>query len=193
MDDNQIENNDNQKGLENLILLVLGAKDIKISILHLEKEVFLIWNFHPSIKVYLNFIEHYRGPYSPEITETIREPMYLDNCWVYIPPKDKDYISGGYVKLTFKGRNEYNRILRTIKESQNDELMHLLTAINIARQLYDELSLDELLLLIYDTYPRYTKASEEYNRINKDRISIAKQLKDKGIIDIKRYYSLVEG
>ena len=193
MDNDQIEKEDNLKGLENLILLVLGAKDIKISILHLEKEVFLIWNFHPSIKIYLHFIKHYRGPYSPEITETIRDPMYLDNCWIYIPPKNKDYISGGYVKLTIKGKKEYNRLFKDVKESGNDELMHLLTAINIVRQLYDELSLNELLLLIYDSYPEYTKASEEYNRINRDRISIAKQLKDKGIIDLERYYSLIEG
>jgi hypothetical protein len=34
-----------QKGLENFILLVLGMCDRKISLLHLEKEVFLLWNF----------------------------------------------------------------------------------------------------------------------------------------------------
>lgn len=187
-----IEQEDNQKGLENLILLVLGAKDSEISILHLEKEVFLLWNFHPSIRVYLHFIKHYRGPYSPEIPETIKEPVYLDDSWIYIRPKSNDYMSGGYVKLTSRGRDEYNKLFRKIKEAGDNDLMHLLTGIDILRQLYDKLSFKELLLLIYDSYPDYIKASEEYDKINRDRINIARQLKNKGIIDLERYNSLIE-
>lgn len=192
VDNNRIEQEDNQKGLENLILLVLGARDSKLSILHLEKEVFLLWNFHPSLKVYLHFIKHYRGPFSPEIPETIREPVYLYGSWKYIPPKNKDYMSGGYAKLTPKGQKRYNKVFNSIKNTGDDELMHLLTGIDIVRQLYDKLSFDELLLLIYDSYPKYIKFSEEYNRINRDRPNIAKQLKNKGIIDLLRYNSLIE-
>lgn len=35
------------RALEYLILLLLGTRDQKLSILHLEKEAFFIWNFHP--------------------------------------------------------------------------------------------------------------------------------------------------
>ena len=174
MPDRDIEKNDNQKGLENLILLVLGAKDSKISMLHLEKEVFILWNFDPSIKVYLHFIEHYRGPYAPEIPETIKDPVYYYNDWVYLPPKNKDYLSGGYAKLTDNGRKNYKKILSKIKHNNNPDLMHLLTAIQMVRQLYDKLSFKELLLLIYDAYPRYIKASQEFNKINRERNKISK-------------------
>jgi len=188
-----IEQEENNKGLENLILLVLGAKDSKISILHLEKEVFLLWNFDPSIRIYLHFIEHYRGPFSPEIPEAIKDPVYLDKSWIYIKPSNKDYLSGGYVKLTNNGRENYNKLLNDLIKTQNEDLRHLLTGINIVRQLYDKLTSKELLLLIYDSYPKYIKASEEYNKINRNRNTIAKHLKEKGIIDLKRYNSLIEG
>lgn len=191
MRNNEID--DNQKGLENLILLVLGSKkNKKISILHLEKELFLIWNFHPSIKIYLHFIKHYRGPYSPEIPETIRDPVYLDGCWKYLPPKNSDYISGGYVKLTHFGLKEYERLYNSIKNQKDDDLSHLLTAIDIVRQLYDKLDLDELLLLIYDSYPKFIDFSEEYNKINRNRVNIANKLKNKRVIDAEKYKSLIE-
>ena len=94
-----------QRGLEIFILLVLGMSDRKISLLHLEKEVFLLWNFHKKIKSYLRFIKHYRGPFSKEIQETIINPMYLEGYWRYIPPISSDKLSGGYVELTSKGRS----------------------------------------------------------------------------------------
>lgn len=182
---------DNQKGLENLILLVIGSKKKPMSILHLEKELFIIWNFHPSIKIYLHFIKHYRGPYSPEITETIRDPVYLYDCWKYMPPK-KDYISGGYVKITVHGLKEYKRLNQSIKNQNDVLLLHLLNSIDIVRQLYDQLDLDELLLLIYDSYPDFIRYSEEYAKINQNRVNIANKLKDKQIIDSKKYISLIE-
>jgi len=71
------------RALEHLILLLLGARDKRISVLHLEKEAFFIWNFHPDIKKFMSFISHYRGPYSEEIQQAIRNPFHLINCWTY--------------------------------------------------------------------------------------------------------------
>ena len=143
----------NQKGLENLILLVLGAYNRRISVLHLQKEVFILWRFHPSIKDYLFFIKHYKGPFSSEIEKAIRYPMYLDDCWIYEPPLSEDDLSGGYVKLTHKGNIEYKRIYD--EALKIEKLLTLLTGIKMVRELYDQLSFEELLLLIYDTYPIY--------------------------------------
>ncbi|MHA1300800.1 MAG: hypothetical protein ACTSO9_15390 [Candidatus Helarchaeota archaeon] len=180
-----------QKGLENFILLLLGALDKPITHLHLQKEVFLLWNFHPYIKDFINFIKHYRGPFSRKIQETILHPIFLESCWIYTPPKNWDDICGGNIRLTQKGKQEYINLEKKIKE--DEDLIHLLSGIKIVRQLYEQLSCKELLLLIYDTYPNYTKKSSEYQNIIKDRMKLSKGLIKKGLIDKERYLSLIAG
>lgn len=177
-----------QKGLENFILLVLGVVDRRISLLHLEKEVFLLWNFHPKIKEYLNFIKHYRGPFSKEIQEAVQDPVYLEDCWIYIPPRRGDKLSGGHVELTDRGREEYNRLVKKIGEQE--DLLHLLAGMKMVRELYDKLSMEELLLLIYDTYPEYSEKSIVYREIERKRRLLAERLMKKGIIDEERFESL---
>jgi len=177
-----------QKGLENFILLVLGMADRELSLLHLEKEVFLLWNFDKKLRDSLQFIKHYRGPFSKEIQETIQNPLYLEDCWIYISPKDK--LSGGYVKLTPAGRQEYKRLLERVQK--NDDLIHLLAGIKMVRELYDKLTLEELLLLIYDTYPDYIEKSEVWKDIAKKKSQLAISLKKKGVASDDRYISLIQ-
>jgi hypothetical protein len=181
-----------QMGLEYLILLVLGCKDEIISMLHLEKELFLLWNFHPGIRKYMKFIKHYKGPFSREVQECVIHPFYLENCWEYIPPKKYDRLSGGYIKLTEKGKEEYKKFVNEILKSRDNDLIHLLAGIKIVRNLYDKLSFKELLLLIYDTYPEYTEKSSVYWEIKKEKDKLAKNLMKKKVIDEDRYKSLVE-
>jgi len=178
-----------QKGLENLVLLVLGAKDDELSVLHLEKEVFLLWNFHPAIREYISYIKHYKGPYSADIQKIIHHPFYLDNCWKYTPPARTDNLSGGFVELTEKGRNEYQRIYRAI--SKTESVKPLLTGIKMVRELYDKLSLEELLLIIYDTYPEYKEHSTVSRDIEVKKEYLAKRMRTKGIIDDQRFNELV--
>ncbi|MHA1651632.1 MAG: hypothetical protein ACTSYB_15680 [Candidatus Helarchaeota archaeon] len=180
-----------QRGIERFILLVLGAFDRKISMLHLEKEVFLLWNFHPIVKNNFNFIQHYRGPFSREIQEIIRDPIYLENCWKYTPPQMHDILSGGFVELTDKGRKEYKKLIEKIKS--NADLRHLNAAIKMVRELYDKLSAEELLLLIYDTYPQYTVKSSVYNTIKRKKLELSKKLSEKKLIDKERFKSLLIG
>ncbi len=56
--------------------------------------------------------------------------------------------------------------------------------------MYDKLSSDELLLLIYDSYPEYRKKSNVYENIYKSRQKIADKLREKGFIDEERYENL---
>ena len=177
------------RALEHLILLLLGAHDQKISILHLEKETFFLWNFHPDIKKFMNFISHYRGPYSEEIEQIIRNPFNLINCWTYIPPARYDTLTGGYVELTPKGRHEYQRLYAA--SSANPQMEPILAAMKMVRELYDKLTPEELLLLIYDTYPEYQKKSNVFDGIQKSKKRLADNLVKKGFIDEDRYADLV--
>lgn len=179
------------KALEKFILLTLGAIDRPISILHLEKEVFLLWNFHPDIHNYLNFIKHYKGPYSEEISKIIRHPFYLNNYWQYLPPINSDDLGGGYVELTDLGRKEYQKFYSDAKK--RGSLLPLLSGIKMVRELYDNLSSEELLLLIYSTYPEYTEFSKIYRDIERKRRPLAKNLLDIGLIDEQRFEEITAG
>lgn len=180
-----------QKALENLILLILGAKDKEISLLHLEKETFLLWNFHPQVREFINFIKHYKGPYSKEISDTIINPFYLEDHWIYTSPKQKDTLSGGHIILTEHGKDEYNRIKEKIENI--DGFVHLLSGIKMVRQLYDNLSYEELLLLIYDTYPDYATKSDVLSKIESKKEELARKLLRKGVIDSERLETLIKG
>jgi len=183
-----------QRGFERFILLVLGSGLRKISMLHIEKEIFLLWNFHPAIRSYLKFVKHLRGPYSTEIEETIINPMYFENLWEYVPPKKGDMLSGGHIQITEMGVKEFQRFeekLRGEAEAKRRvDLLHLLAGIKMVRGLYDELSLKELLLLIYDTYPDFIEKSEVYTTIEMDKPKLAHNLLKKRLIDEDRFNAL---
>lgn len=164
-----------------LILLVLGLfPDTKMSMLHLEKEVFILWNFHPMIKDLISFVAHYRGPYSSEIRDIIIEPMYLTDSWEYIPPKSEDNLSGGFVILTSEGHEKYIKYYQALLE--DEDLHSLLAGIKIVRTVYDDLSDEELLLLVYDAYPDFRTKSEVADDIYKKRFELTAKLLKRGII-----------
>lgn len=170
-----------RKAQEWLILLVLGLfPDTKMSMLHLEKEVFILWNFHPMIKDLISFVAHYRGPYSSEIRDIIIEPMYLTDSWEYIPPKSGDSLSGGFVILTSEGHKKYIKYYQALLE--DEDLHSLLAGIKIVRTVYDDLSDEELLLLVYDAYPDFRAKSEVADDIYKKRFELTSKLLKRGII-----------
>lgn len=180
-----------QRGLENLIVLLLGANPRRMSVLHLEKEVFLLWNFLPGIRSHLSFIKHYHGPFSREIQETIHRPLFLENNWEYIGPSPSDELSSGYVKLTSEGVRRYRKIVSSIHEG--DELARLLSSIKMVRAVYDRLTLKELLLLIYDTYPEYAEKSNVFRGICSEKRQLAAGMLSKGIINEERYRLILKG
>ncbi|MPL77885.1 hypothetical protein SDC9_23745 [bioreactor metagenome] len=170
-----------RKAQEWLILLVLGAApEREISMLHLEKEVFLLWKFHPSIPQFITFVAYQRGPYSSEIRDAITAPYYLTEEWEYRPPTKKDDLTGGFVFLTLDGIKKYKDYYA--KMLKKEDMRSLLAGIRIVRTTYDELSPEELLLLIYDTYPDFRTKSEVAKEIYDQRDKIVEKLYKRGIV-----------
>ena len=135
--------------IERYILLLLGVTDRPIpSLLHLEKELFILSNFNPKLKRFLNFFKHYYGPYSDDVRDLIKDPMYLKNAWVV----------GEKIKITQKGKKLFNEIVNSFKSDIN--FRKLLAAMKLVREMYDKLSRDELLFLIYITYPEFREKSK---------------------------------
>lgn len=163
-------NPENQRVVEFLVLLLLGSsKRKKLSVLHLEKELFYLWNASEYIKPFIEFIAHYRGPFSSALAETIKSPMYLEDCWEYKPKND---ISGGFVELTRIGEREYKRLIDKIYLDDKKLEIRILAAMELLHDLYDDLNSEELLYLIYTNprYKEYTLKSDVYNCIVTDTL-----------------------
>ncbi len=182
---------DPQRGVEMFLLLLIGGGTGRISMLHLEKEAFILWNFHPGVHDFIQFVAHLRGPFSKEIADTIRSPVYCEDCWLYTPPMRGDRMSGGQVELTSAGHKQYNNLFELMQKQQQPSLNALLTGIRMVRRLYDQLTDEELLLLIYDTYPNFATKSTVIANIEKRRIELAEQMARRGVIDRERLESLI--
>lgn len=114
-----------------------------------------------SLKPLFRFIKHYRGPYSSEIAETLKSPMYLDNCWSFSTKgSDKKY-SGGVIHLTEDGKNEYDKLVEDIHAKGNDKLIQIMAGMRLIHDLYDDLDPKELLYVVYksEEFKEYTEKS----------------------------------
>lgn len=187
-----------QKMLEYIILIILKVSPTqKVSSLHIQKEIFLLIKFHPDIKNFYNFIKHYKGPFSRDVEESIRNPFYLENCWTYLPPKKTDKLSGGHVSITPKGSEIYESFIDNVKAINDvelkDSLFHILSGIDIVTTIYGDLSNEELLLLIYKAFPTYVEKSNLYYQLDNKKDILAHQLFEKGRISKEKCESLSRG
>ncbi|MDE0525003.1 MAG: hypothetical protein OXI27_00155 [Thaumarchaeota archaeon] len=169
---------------ERYIALLLGVKDKPIpSMWHLQKEMFIASRAVPKINEIFGFEKHYHGPYSQTLQEVTEEPLHLDN--VYKVRQD------GTVSITQSGKDYFNKIVDQHKG--NKRFASLLQALRLTRNVYDKLGWEELLFLIYMTYPDYADVSNIYdelvgNRENRDRL--ANSLFSKGLVTEERYSEL---
>ncbi|MEK6908463.1 MAG: hypothetical protein AABX23_00220 [Nanoarchaeota archaeon] len=169
--------------IEKYIILLLGVKDDSIySDLHLQKEMFLLANSLPHLKEAFDFEKHYYGPYSQIVEEIIQTPRYTDKAFSF---------DGKKIFLSENGKTEYNKIIK-IKSKENS-FNELSALIKIIRSLYDSLSGEELLFLMYETFPEFTKYSEVSDNILKNKYNrkrILEGLYAKSIITDERYLEL---
>ncbi len=149
---------------------------------HMQKELFILSKFNPKIQQFFNFEKHLQGPYSQSLYEEIREPVVNKDLYTFDP--------SGAIHLTLEGKRKFNEWETEFKS--NKKFMQLLNAMKLARNIYDKLSKDELLFLIYLTYPQYIKFSNIYNRLVKEKgTQLAKSIYKKGLITEERYVELI--
>jgi len=170
--------------LERYIILLLGIIDKPIpSLIHLQKEIFILSQANPTIQKFINFEKHYYGPYSQDINEIIQDPLYYKDAF------NRD--QSGRIAITPRGKEIYNQLIDRYKS--NKRFLEFLAMIKMTRELYDKLTSEEFLLLIYITYEKYiekSKVSKEILSKNK-RIKLARNLLKKGIITENRFNEMV--
>lgn len=172
------------KIVENYIILLLGIVDRPVpSILHLEKEMFILSRVNPVVARFISFIRHYKGPYSDVLKDIIDDPLYYKNAYKVV---------NGRIELTPEGKKIFEEI---VKANEKDErFQQFLATLKMIRELYDRLSDEELLLLVYITYPEFRESSDTSDRLlsQRKREEIARKLLKKGLITEKRYREIVE-
>lgn len=170
--------------MERYIILLLGVMDKSIpSLLHLEKELFILSRASPNVSRFITFMKHYYGPYSDDVRELVKNPVYYSGAYEY---------DGKRVNLTPEGREIYNNLIE--EYSDNPRFNELIGILKMTRELYEKLSTEELLFLIYITYPEYrekSRVSEQLLSRDKKK-ELAQKLLRKGIITEDRYLEVLE-
>ncbi len=159
-----------------IAILLSGAdRPIKNKI-NFQKELFLFSKSFPKIFEFFEFIPHYYGPYSSSAADSIDNH---DNYFV----NDR---AGIY--LTTEGKNLAEESLDEFSPENREKI---LTSMNIVRSLYDSLTSDELMFLVYKTYG-YTEKSDKIDSLLENKEYLAGRLLKKGVITEKRYRELIE-
>jgi len=173
---------DGNEVIERYIVLLLGSGLNPIpSKLHLQKELFILSNFNPILNKFFHFEKHYYGPFSQEISDLLEEPIYFSNSWIK---------EGNQIKLTENGKNLFESLKEKFQD--NTKFQKLLESIKMIRKLYDKLSDNELLLLVYQNYPKFRKKASKFNEIFRNRKQLALSLLKKGLITEMKYKELVD-
>lgn len=170
--------------VENYIILLFGVISKPIpTVWHVQKEMFILSKVNPKIQQFFNFEKHYEGPYSQVLQDLIKEPIYFEEAYAF--SSDGFYLTQYGKRIFEELKNQYRG---------NDRFEQLLTAMKLTRTMYDRLSKDELLFLIYITYPEYIELSNIYDRLVNDKDKkrhLAQSLLRKEMITKKRYEELV--
>jgi|GEM_PF-469023 len=185
--------------VEYLILLILGKAGGRVSVLHLQKMFFLLWRFHPVVRQLVQFVPHFKGPYSQDLQDIIKNPTYVIDCWTYVPPRrgsKVDKIAGGYVEITPNGWRVYRLLVEglTEKAKKDKDALRILSAVDLIVPLYSKLEWDELLFLIYtdETNKDFSTRSELSKEVLARAESIVNRLVRKGVITEEMKETLLE-
>lgn len=172
---------------EKYIILLLGAKNTPMpSLWHLQKEMFVLSRAIPMINEFFDFERHYNGPFSPILSELVKEPLTYDDAFEMRQ-------QNGPIQVTRHGKEVFKKI---VNEHQNNEkFSYLLKTIKLTRDVYDKLEKDELLFLFYQTYPEYAEVSNAYHSLVLDqetRTKMADSLLAKNLVTEERCKELKE-
>jgi len=179
-----VENNTVQT-IEKYIIILLGVEDRPIpSLTHIQKEMFILTKAVPKIGEYIKYQKHYLGPYSDDLNDIVKEPVYYPNAFKQDPKQ-------GY-RITDEGKHFLDKMIESNKN--NPKFSQLLSMAKMIRKLYDRLSRDELLFLIYITYNEYTEFSAVSDKLlsTTKKLELAGNLLAKGLITESRYKEIAD-
>ena len=180
--------------VEQYMILLIGVVDNPVPTnLHLHKEFFILRNVAPDLSKIIKFEKHKYGPYSPDLNEALKNPVYYPEAFEFyirdLPLVNRMIVE---ISLTPKGKAAFRKLLK--EYSHEESFKEFLAIAKAIRFMYDPLNVEELLLLIYSTFRDWTKYSSIYNSLMAParRRHLAYELYKKGIISKSKYQELLE-
>jgi uncharacterized protein YwgA len=177
---------DQIEAIERWIILLLGVVDTRPipSETHLQKELFLLSKSSPKISELIRFDKHHFGPYSVDLDDVSKNPVFLSDTYALDSENKKIFI-------TPRGVEVYERMVSEYGDQA--KFSQLMAMMRMVRDLYDRLSTDELLFLIYVTYEEFTERSWKSMELLSEpkRSMLAKRLLRKGVITSKRFDEII--
>ena len=170
--------------IERYIILLLGVRDRPIpTATHVQKELFALTRANPRIAERMTFDRHHLGPYSDDVGSISRNPIYHKDAYVM-----DEY---NRLHLTDSGRAVLDDLVSD--NSGDPRFRELLAIMTMVRDLYDDLTVDEVLFLVHVTYGEYTERSSRADHLLSPgkRRQLSRSLLEKGAITSKRYEELV--
>jgi hypothetical protein len=168
---------------ERYLLLLAGQSDRAIpSEIHAQKELFLLSRSWKRAAEALGFRKHYFGPYSESISQAYNNPAYFEEAFI---------LNNDSVSLGAKGKQVYSQI---VANEERPEFNQLLSELRLLRELYDPLSPEEVMFLVYEVHPEYTELSEKVASFSKPekRRQIINGLLRKGAITMMKAEELLK-
>jgi hypothetical protein len=159
-----------------IALLLSGAEKPIRSKVNFQKELFLLIRSMPQFESLFDFMPHRLGPYSnsaDQVIESNPELFVADNKGIYLSDEGQRFRSS------------------VQKEMRPENLEQLNKSIEFIRSVYDHLTDDEFMFLIYMTYD-YTEKSDRFDALLKRRKQLADSLLRKKIITHQRHQELLK-
>ena len=172
--------------LEDLVILLLGSSPNPMpSSHHLQKEMFMLAKAAPKIGPLIGFERGRDGPYSARLRDASFEPSRRAGAY-RIDRADR-------LHLTEEGRKIFDK--RAADAGPRSRLADLIVVAEMIRMVYDKLSVDELLLLICDTYPEEVDRSGAQGAFGDASVRrrLADSLLKKDLITPERRAKLIAG
>jgi hypothetical protein len=168
--------------VEQYILMFLGVcADPIPSELHLQKELFIFRNYNKDASESLGFVKRFDGPYSAEVSRAIDSPVHLLGAWKR---------SDNGIALSPEGMEAFKELVTLFNGVEPFSL--LFESIKLIRRMYDRLSRDELLLLVFLTYPDNVVESSYSADIYARKETLASSLLSRGLITDGRYNEIIK-
>ena len=131
----------------------------------------------PQFESLFDFIPHRLGPYSNTAEQVIE-----NNPELFVADKKGIYLSD-------EGKRFSSSIKREMRPDNYERLIH---SIQFIRSVYDNLTDDEFMFLVYMTYD-YTEKSDRFDALLQRKNQLAESLLRKKIISRQRYLELLKG
>jgi uncharacterized protein YwgA len=153
-----------------LVLLYLKEKSPIFGKLRLQKMIFLISQDFEKLRDELDFEPHRYGMYDQTIDDMV-EGLELDGFVTVDENNNK-------ITLTQKGIEKAKEILKEFSEKE-------IETIEEVKELFEDLTEDEILALLYFKFPEFAKYSEKLGEITRKRKELAISLYKKGKVSLE--------